>query len=37
MVNAFYQIRFGHLLLEPESLETIDNQIDALELSLKSE
>ncbi len=35
VVDAFYQVRFGHLQLEPESLETIDNQLDALETRLK--
>jgi hypothetical protein len=35
VVDAFYQVRFGHLQLEPESLETIDNRLDALETRLK--
>ena len=36
VVDAFYQVRFGHLQLEPESLETIDDRLDALEMRLKS-
>ncbi len=36
VVDAFYRIRFGHLQLEPESLEAISNRLDALELRLKS-
>ena len=36
VVDAFYRIRFGHLQLEPESLEAINNRLDALELRLKS-
>jgi protein-glutamine gamma-glutamyltransferase len=36
VVDAFYRIRFGHLQLEPEILEAINNRLDALELRLKS-
>ena len=36
VVDAFYRIRFGHLQLEPESLEAINSRLDALELRLKS-
>jgi protein-glutamine gamma-glutamyltransferase len=36
VVDAFYRIRFGHLPLEPEVLETINDRLDALELRLKS-
>ena len=36
VVDAFYRVRFGHLQLEPETLETINNGLDALELRLKS-
>ena len=36
VVDAFYRIRFGHLQLEPESLEAINSRLDALELQLKS-
>jgi hypothetical protein len=35
VVDAFYRVRFGHLQLEPESLETINGRLDALELRLK--
>ena len=35
VVDAFYRIRFGHLQLEPESLEAINGRLDALELRLK--
>ncbi len=36
VVDAFYQIRFGHLELEPDTLEAINDGLDALELRLKS-
>ena len=36
VVDAFYRIRFGHFLLEPESLEAINSRLDALEICLKS-
>ena len=36
VVNAFYRVRFGHLELEPASLEELDARLDALEASLKS-
>jgi hypothetical protein len=36
VVDAFYRVRFGHLDLEPESLEQLDARLDALEASLKS-
>ncbi len=36
VVDAFYRIRFGHLELEPETLEAINDGLDALELRLKS-
>jgi hypothetical protein len=36
VVDAFYQVRFGHLHLQPNSLETIDDRLDALEMRLKS-
>jgi transglutaminase-like putative cysteine protease len=36
VVDAFYRVRFGHLELEPASLEQLDAQLDALEASLKS-
>jgi len=36
VVDAFYRVRFGHLDLEPDSLEQLDARLDALETSLKS-
>jgi hypothetical protein len=36
VVDAFYRIRFGHLQLKPESLEVLNNRLDALELRLKN-
>jgi hypothetical protein len=36
VVDAFYRVRFGHLELEPESLDELDARLDALEASLKS-
>ncbi|MFI5456888.1 MAG: DUF3488 and DUF4129 domain-containing transglutaminase family protein [Isosphaerales bacterium] len=36
VVEAFYRVRFGHLELEPVSLQELDTQLDALEASLKS-
>jgi hypothetical protein len=36
VVDAFYRVRFGHLELEPASLEELDARLDALEASLKS-
>jgi len=36
VVEAFYRVRFGHLELEPVSLQELDAQLDALEASLKS-
>jgi hypothetical protein len=35
VVDAYYRIRFGHLPLEPESLEAINGRLDALEMRLK--
>jgi hypothetical protein len=35
VVDAFYRVRFGHLELEPDSLNELDAQLDALEASLK--
>ena len=35
VVDAFYRVRFGHLELEPASLEELDLRLDALEASLK--
>jgi protein-glutamine gamma-glutamyltransferase len=35
VVDAFYRIRFGHVLLQSESLEALDSRLDALELCLK--
>jgi transglutaminase-like putative cysteine protease len=34
VVDAFYRVRFGHLELEPTSLEELDGRLDALESSL---
>jgi transglutaminase-like putative cysteine protease len=36
VVDAFYRVRFGHLELEPKSLEQLDARLDELERSLKS-
>ncbi len=35
VVNAFYRVRFGHLELEPASLEELDARLDELEASMK--
>jgi hypothetical protein len=35
VVDAYYRIRFGHLPIEPESLEVINGRLDALEMRLK--
>lgn len=34
VVEAFYRVRFGHLELEPESLQELDARLDSLEASL---
>jgi len=34
VVDAFYRVRFGHLELEPASLEELHGRLDALEASL---
>jgi hypothetical protein len=34
IVEAFYRVRFGHLELEPASLQELDARLDALEASL---
>jgi transglutaminase-like putative cysteine protease len=34
VVDAFYRVRFGHLELEPASLQRLNAQLDALEASL---
>ena len=34
VVDAFYRVRFGHLELEPASLQELDARLDALEASL---
>jgi hypothetical protein len=34
VVEAFYRVRFGHLDLDPDSLQALDAQLDALEASL---
>jgi transglutaminase-like putative cysteine protease len=34
VVDAFYRVRFGHLKLEPASLQELDARLDALEASL---
>jgi hypothetical protein len=36
VVDAFYRVRFGHLELEPASLDELDARLDSLETSLKS-
>jgi hypothetical protein len=36
VVEAFYRVRFGHLELEPASLEALDARLDALEASLST-
>jgi protein-glutamine gamma-glutamyltransferase len=36
VVDAFYRVRFGHLDLEPQSLEELDARLDALEACLKN-
>ena len=36
VVDAFYRVRFGHLDIEPDSLQELDARLDALEASLKS-
>jgi protein-glutamine gamma-glutamyltransferase len=35
VVDAFYRVRFGHLELEPGSLEELDARLDELEASMK--
>ncbi|MGP0065769.1 MAG: DUF3488 and DUF4129 domain-containing transglutaminase family protein [Isosphaeraceae bacterium] len=35
VVDAFYRVRFGHLDLEPASLEELDARLDELEASMK--
>jgi hypothetical protein len=37
VVDAFYRVRFGHLDLEPASLQELDGRLDALEASLNHE
>jgi hypothetical protein len=37
VVDAFYRVRFGHLELEPASLQNLNDRLDALEASLASE
>jgi hypothetical protein len=37
VVDAFYRVRFGHLDLDPDSLEELDTHLDALEASLSQE
>lgn len=34
VVDAFYRVRFGHLDLDPQSLQELDARLDALEASL---
>jgi hypothetical protein len=36
VVDAFYRVRFGHLELEPATLQDLDDRLDALEAGLKS-
>jgi protein-glutamine gamma-glutamyltransferase len=36
VVDAFYRVRFGHLDIEPDSLQELDARLDDLEVSLKS-
>jgi transglutaminase-like putative cysteine protease len=36
VVDAFYRVRFGHLTLEPDSLQKLDARLDDLEASLKT-
>jgi transglutaminase-like putative cysteine protease len=36
VVEAFYRVRFGHLELEPASLDELDARLDALEASLST-
>jgi hypothetical protein len=36
VVEAFYRVRFGHLELEPASLDELDRRLDALENRLNS-
>jgi hypothetical protein len=36
VVDAFYRVRFGHLELEPASLDELDARLDTLEATLKS-
>lgn len=35
VVDAFYSVRFGQMTLDPESVQTLDEQLDALESALK--
>jgi hypothetical protein len=37
VVEAFYRVRFGHLELDPDSLQDLDARLDALEASLSQE
>ncbi len=36
VVDAFYRVRFGHLDIDPQSLEELDARLDALEACLKN-
>jgi protein-glutamine gamma-glutamyltransferase len=36
VVDAFYRVRFGHLVLEPAHLAELNSQLDSLESSLKN-
>jgi len=36
VVEAFYRVRFGHLELEPDSLQELNARLDLLEASMKS-
>jgi hypothetical protein len=37
VVDAFYRVRFGHLDLDPASLQQLDSRLDALEASLSQD
>jgi hypothetical protein len=37
VVDAFYHVRFGHLVLTPERLTDLETRLDALEASLRSQ
>jgi transglutaminase-like putative cysteine protease len=37
VVDAFYQIRFGHLTLSPDSMNELERRLDALEANLRKE